>query len=425
MTEILNSESTLIGAILMRPGILNQVRADVQPDHFMGQKTRDIYEAILGLADDRVVIEPSSVMDALAKKKKDYKAELISIIENVATSADWKYHAGRVRDANKRRDLLAISDIIRGGLQEKRDVAEISSEIRKSLLAIDQDENLRDVIDLRTLLPQVLDSIEKGRAAGVPSGIHLLDQRAGGFAGGELIVVAGRPGMGKSVLAKDFAEAAGVPVLYFSLEMSNFELIKRQIASHSGIDYTDIRRSKVPSNRYGDLLKAADKLASKEIHYVESTGMTIDGIVSAAESWKVSHNIGMVVIDYLQLIRTASKSESRQIEVASMSRRLKCLARDLDIPVICLAQLNRSCEARTNKRPMLSDLRESGAIEQDADMVFFVYREHVYTETAPEMEAELILEKSRNTDTWIFPLLFDGPHQAFLNPAPDYLQEVA
>jgi replicative DNA helicase len=260
-----------------------------------------------------------------------------------------------------------------------------------------------------------VDSLKAQKKMGIPSGFRDIDKITGGWNKGELIIIAGRPGMGKSVIAKDFAENAGVPVLYFSLEMSKDELIKRQLSGIASVDFESIRTSEIHVDDWQHIVTAANKLAKFEIRYNDSGNISINEICAIAETEKITNGIGMVVIDYLQLIRSTEKTAVREQEVAGISRKLKGLARSLDIPVICLAQLNRKVDDRKPPIPVLSDLRESGSIEQDADIVGMVYRPWQYDKSEPQNKALFILAKSRNTRTGMIKLSFMGNFQRFEN----------
>ena len=225
--------------------------------------------------------------------------------------------------------------------------------------------------------------------------------------------------MGKSILAKDLAEGAGVPVAYFTLEMSVEELTKRHLAGRGMVNLEALRTGRVTDEDWGKVIRAADSMNDVSIHYVDRGNMTIDDILATSENLKMTEGVGLVVIDYLQLIRPKERLEIREREVSEISRKLKGMARNLEIPVICLAQLNRQCEARENKRPRLSDLRESGSLEQDADIVGFLYREAAYDNQAPKSEAEFIIGKGRNIRVGTVKLYFDGEHQAFRNAIKD------
>ena len=277
------------------------------------------------------------------------------------------------------------------------------------------------VIALKEALGNTIKAIEEisqaeGNVIGVRSGFTRIDRITGGWQPGELILIAGRPGMGKSVFAKDVAENASVPVAYFSLEMSTNELIKRQLASRSKVNFEAIRTGRVNQKDWDRIISGANSLEEVPIFYVDRASMSIDELEGIAQGLKMSEDIGLVVIDYLQLLRSRVRSEGREREVSEISRRLKALARDLEVPVICLSQLNRQCEMRgKDKRPYLSDLRESGALEQDSDIVAFLYRAVVYDQQAAKHEAEFIIGKGRNIRTGRIKLFFDGGHQTFKN----------
>ena len=418
--QILDSEKAVIGAILMNQDILPRIRSRIKPTDFAGEKNRAVYTAMVSLAGQGIPLEPDTVLGEITGGKEDQAARdhLISIIEDVGTSAGWEYHVSRMLEAETRKRILQIADMIRGSLKDKSSAKEILSSLKSAIGKIDQDVSAGKTVSLADALPGVIDSLELGAVKpGTPSGFYDIDNITGGWQNGELVVIAGRPGMGKSLIAKDFAEHAKTPVLYFSLEMSKAELIKRQISGISRVDFECIRTSKIPVDEWDSVIRAADKLSKIPIFYNDSGNLGIDELCAIAETGKLMDNIGLVVIDYLQLIKSEERVEAREREVANISRKLKGLARNLDIPVICLAQLNRQCEARKPPRPVISDLRESGAIEQDADIVGFLYRPWVYDKTADQHEAEFIIAKSRNTRTGIIKMVFDGNNQIFRSAA--------
>jgi replicative DNA helicase len=305
-------------------------------------------------------------------------------------------------------------------MRENVEVTEILSKIRKTILHIKGGEKAK-VIPLSEALNETVKVIEAlcqspGHVIGVPSGFSKIDRITGGWQAGELIYLAGRPGMGKSVFAKDLAENSGVPVAYFSLEMSTVELIKRQLSGRSRVNFEALRTGRVSGEDWDRIMRGADGLTGVPIFYVDRASLTIEELEGLAQGLKMTEDIGLIVIDYLQLLRSRSRSEGREREVSDISRRLKALARDLQLPVICLCQLNRQCEMRgADKRPILSDLRESGSLEQDADIVAFLYRASVYDQTAPKHGAEFIVAKGRNIRTGRIKLFFDGGHQCFEN----------
>jgi replicative DNA helicase len=407
---ILNSEQTILGAILLRSEILPRVKQRVKATDFMSEKNCHIYKAICKLVKDGHVPEPASLVGVLGDT---YEADIISLVADIHTSVGWEYHAEQMVEAATRRNLLELADMIRGGIESRSTSSEILSDIKKRVTKL-SDTGGKATESIVDLLPGVVESLEKGSVRpGVGSGFYDIDRITGGWQNGELIIIAGRPGMGKSLLAKDFAEAAKVPTLIFSLEMSKAELIKRQLSGASRVDFESIRTSNVADSDWDSISRAANKLSDLPIYYNDSGRLTIDQLCAIAETKKLTKGIGLVIIDYLQLIRSVEKADQREREVANLSRELKTLARTLDIPVICLAQLNRECEKRVPPRPRLFDLRESGAIEQDADIVGFLFRPWVYNRDADQHEAHFIIAKSRNTRTGTIKLVFDGSIQRF------------
>lgn len=420
------SEQALIGGILLRPENLVKIRAELSPEDFGSERHTILLTAFSEIADRGDPIEPSVIVKDLEKSGnlakaggKDYLTELV---EAIHTSAGSDYHIEAVKEARVRRTLMNLSDKIRGELNSGTPVGDIMSDLRNLIVQMNEGQKNK-IIRLSDALHSTISHIEalgqaKGGVSGIPSGFVDIDHHTGGFQPGEVIIIAGRPGMGKSILAKDFAENAGVPVAYFSLEMSVQELTKRQLAGKGQVNFEALRTGRLTDGDWSRIIEASNSLAKVPIHYIDMANITIDELIAISENIKMNEDVGLVVIDYLQLIRLRSPLQVREREVSEISRKLKGLARGLEIPVICLAQLNRQCEARgKNKRPRLSDLRESGSLEQDADVVAFIYRDHVYKASAPRHEAEFIIAKGRNIRTGTVPLFFDGEHQSFRNAA--------
>jgi len=418
------SEIALIGAVLMRPSSLVEIRAELDSSAFGDQKCRLIFEAMASLQSRGDPIDMVTISNELEKSGKLEMAGgvefLGAILEHTTTSAGLAYHIRELKEFQARRSLLELLGSVQNDLIENIEVTEILSKIRKTILSIKGGEKAK-VIPLREALNEALKVIEAlcqspGHVIGVPSGFSKIDRTTGGFQAGELIYLAGRPGMGKSVFAKDLAENAGVPVAYFSLEMGTTELVKRQISGRARVNFEALRTGRVSADDWDRIMKGASGLERVPIFYLDRASLTIEELEGLAQGLKMTENIGLIVIDYLQLLRSRNRSEGREREVSEISRRLKALARDLELPVICLCQLNRQCEMRgADKRPILSDLRESGSLEQDADIVAFLYRASVYDQTAPKHEAEFIIAKGRNIRTGRIKLFFDGGHQSFKN----------
>ncbi len=423
MLTIPESEQCIIGGILLNPESIKQIRAEISPDDFSTKKHQMLFQSLLDVTDRGDPILPTSIVDDLKRKHptsiNGTSSYLGDILNNVHTSTGWRYHIKQIKTHKLKQVLLGISNDIDDGVKTN-DARDVLDKIKERLSEIRTGDISGKVVELADALPDVIASMEKTEDPGITTGFYGLDDLIGGWQGGDLIIVAGRPGMGKSILAKDFSEASGVPILFFSLEMPKDQLIKRQLAGQANVNYTSIRRSRVSEGDWPKIVTGAGKLHEMPIAYNDNVNMSIDELVVTCEARKRKEGLDMVVIDYLQLIRTDGKIEYREREVASISVKLKGLARSLKIPVICLAQLNRSCETRGgDKKPMLSDLRESGSIEQDADTVIFIWREAVYKKSAPKHDALLIVAKGRNTGTGTAKLHFDGSRQIFRNPVAE------
>lgn len=422
--DTIQSELCILGAIMINPETLKTIRSEISSDDFSSKKNQLVYEAILDVDMRGEEIMPTSIVDSLSRHGRLDQAGggpyIGDILQSVITSTGTSYHLQRIKSNRLKRDLLTISDVI--AKSEKRNVQDVLVDVKERVSNIKTIEAGQDVYSLADSLLDVYATLEQKDSHSISTGFTVLDKLIIGWQPGDLIIVAGRPAMGKSILAKEFAEAAGVPVLFFSLEMPRNQLIKRQLSSHSGVDYTSIRRANLSSDDMDKIKKATDKLAHIPIAYSDKANMSISEIAATCETYKRNNDLGLVVIDYLQLIRADGKLEYREREVSQISQKLKTMARDLNVPVICLAQLNRACEVRGgDKRPILSDLRESGSIEQDADTVIFVWREFMYIERIYEdgstnaHEATLHVAKGRNTEVGTVRVFFDGAHQRFRN----------
>jgi replicative DNA helicase len=422
MLNIGQSETCILAAMMINPNCLQESRYELRPGDFVNQKNREIYEAILALDNDGIPILPTSILDRLSTYNSKVDETFIGdILVNVQTSLGFEYHIKRIKENRVKRALMELSSRIEDNAT-RMNAAELLAYVNSELSGIHPPAVSQSIVNLSDVLPDVVESIGHHDSHAIPTGIAKLDDMIDGWHPGDLIILAGRPGFGKSILAKDFAESSGVPVLYFSLEMPVDQLVKRQLSRHSGINYTSIRKAQVPDQDWHRIISAANKLDNFQIAYSDKANMSISELVSTCDSYRSKHPLGLVIIDYLQLIRADGKLEHREREVSQISQRLKTMARDFNIPVICLAQLNRACEIRGgDKKPMLSDLRESGSIEQDADTVIFIWRESMYVRkrhedgTTNEHEAMLIVAKGRNSGTGAVKVFFDGAHQRFGN----------
>ncbi len=280
---------------------------------------------------------------------------------------------------------------------------------------------------VRRMLPQLIEKIDEWHSnpdalRGIATGFVDFDRRTGGLRGGDLVIVAGRPSMGKTTLAINMAENVALDpkvkgsVLIFSMEMPSEQLMTRMLSSVGGVPLHDIRSGRVTDHDWARISSATSQLQEARIFIDESPGLTPTELRARARRVKREHGLNMVVVDYLQLMQVSGTKENRATEISEISRGLKALAKELDVPVIALSQLNRSVEQRESKKPVMSDLRESGAIEQDADMILFIYREEVYDKNTPRKgEADIDLAKHRNGETANFVLTFQGQYTRFQN----------
>lgn len=417
----LQSEQAVIGAIFLKPDIMPKVQTVLTRDDFYRDANGAIFQAMETLKKAGNVIEPSAVMVELEKAEVLEKSggldHIASIVQGCSTSAGWKYHADEIRSASVKRQLIASFTEAHEALFSNTPTSEILSTVKSEIIDIESSSEDIQTVHVSEVVPSVLEKIDNGIEMGVPSGFYKLDKVTMGWQAGDLIIIAGRPGMGKSVFAKDCAEHAKAPVLYFSLEMSKEQLINRQLSGISGVDHDALRGGGVERQQWQSIIDAADKLSDMPIYYNDSAKMTIGKLCAISETYKMVKKIGLVVIDYLQLILPDSRGDSREQQVSAISRSLKVLARHLEIPVICLAQLNRKVDDRKPPIPVLSDLRESGSLEQDADFVGFLYRPFMYDQNKDPTEAYFYLAKGRNTRTGKIDLLFNGSNQIFRNPS--------
>jgi replicative DNA helicase len=324
-----------------------------------------------------------------------------------------------------RRLISASNDIIRESYEASEDLDIIIDHAEKKIFDISQKKNKRSFESIKTILLETYSRIEeltknKGKIVGVPTGFRDFDMRTSGLNDSDFILIAARPSMGKTSFAINIAQNAAVryqvPVAIFSLEMSKEQLVQRMLSSESNIELQKIRTGELTEEDWVKLVHAATPLSQAPIFIDDTPGISAMEVRSKARRLKMEHDIGLVVIDYLQLMSGRGKAESRQQEVSEISRSLKALARELNLPVVALSQLSRGPESRQDHRPMLSDLRESGAIEQDADLVVFLYRDEYYNpDTEKKNIAEAIIAKQRNGPTGTVELVWLGQFTKFVS----------
>jgi replicative DNA helicase len=432
----LEAEESVLGAILLADRTMYGlvIEDGLRPEHFYREQHRVIFAAMLELYEASQEIDDVTLSEHLREtgrlEEAGGRASVASVAGAVPAPAHARHYARIVRDNALLRDLLTTTYEIQGKVAGReappRDLVE---QAERAVLEVAHDERRQDFRSVHDVLDVELDklhrlSTEKTALTGTPSGFKDLDELTGGFQPGNLIVIAARPSMGKSALVTNIAENAAVDgdyaVALFSLEMSEAELAQRFIASQAGVHGESLRKGRAEKS-WPKIVKAANNLAQAPIWIDDSSDQGILEIRAKARRLKhqaEGKGLGLIIVDYLQLMRADGRTDNRTEQVGQMSRGLKILARELDVPVIALSQLNRALEARTDKHPLLSDLRESGAIEQDSDVVLFIYRDEYYNEDSEhEGEAELILAKHRNGPLGKVTLTFQKEYPKFRNYA--------
>jgi len=428
----LDAEKSLLGAILISEQSLPDVTEIVKPADFYDERHQHIFDAMWTLYERHKPVDLLTVTAELRRKKtlgqagsSTYLSELTNY---VPTSAHAKAYAELVATCAVRRRLItAAAQITEQAYGEGADTIELLGEAEKSLFAV-SDQNLKtDLISISDLLGETFDHLEdlhknKGAISGVKSGFPDLDRLTAGFHPSDLFVIAARPAMGKTALvlnlARNVATINQKDVLFFSLEMGKEQLINRMLADASGIDSFKLETGNFSGDDFSLISEAMSELSEAPIFIDDTPGMTVMEMRTKARRAAHDHQLGLIVVDYLQLMSSSSKrgQENRVQEVSEISRGLKLIARELNVPVIAVSQLSRSVESRNPQIPMLSDLRDSGSIEQDADLVMFIYREDYYNpETERQNLTDLIIAKHRRGPTGKIELFFDKARVRFMS----------
>lgn len=426
----MEAEKAVLGSILINPVSMNRVVDILGPDFFYAPSNRLIYEAMFNLYNQNKPLDAISISDYFLSKNQmqdiggsEYLSDLMS---DTILSSNIEYYANIIKEnALKRKLITAGSSIIEETFrnpeaQESLEFAE------KMIFDISQQKTSQDIEPLTNVLLETVEKIEyrcnnKGSYTGVPSGYHDLDNMTAGFQNSDFIILAARPSMGKTAFALNIAQniaiRQNVPVIIFSLEMSKVQLAQRVVCAEAEIDAQRVRMGDLQINEWEKMGAKLNDLHAAPLYIDDTAGMSVSDIRAKCRRFKMKNpNLGLILIDYLQLIEDRSSNDRNQ-QISSISRGLKSLARELDVPIIALSQLSRKVEDRTDKRPMLSDLRESGAIEQDADVVMFIFREEYYDKENPELKnkAQIIIAKQRNGPTGSFELIFQGSTTKFKN----------
>ncbi len=436
--QSVEAEQAVLGGLLIEAEAWDLVSDLVGEEDFYRRDHRLIFRAVRELAEQGEAVDAVTVSEHLAKQGDaggvtlDY---LAALAKNTPTAANIKAYAGIVRERSVLRQLARAAQEIGEAAfaPEGRSVTELLDLAERKVFEIAEQGGRagRSYSDIRELLVRAVDRIDQLFQAdspytGVPTGFHDFDEMTSGLQKSDLIIVAGRPSMGKTSFAMNMVEHAaikgGLPVAVFSMEMPGEQLAMRMMSSLGRIDQHKVRTGKLDDDDWPRLTSAVDLLNNARIFIDDTPGLTPAELRARARRIKREHDLGLIVVDYLQLMQVPGNRESRANEISEISRSLKGLAKELEVPVVALSQLNRSLEQRPNKRPVMSDLRESGAIEQDADLIVFIYRDEVYNEDSPDKgTAEIIIGKQRNGPIGTVRLTFLGRYTRFEN----YIHELA
>ncbi|MFM8728697.1 MAG: replicative DNA helicase [Planctomycetaceae bacterium] len=429
----LDAEKSVLGSILLMNEAIDEVGESLKAEHFYSDAHQKIYAAIHKLYEAGIRgIDAITLAEELIRRNEldtvGGPAYLAEILETVPHAAHVRYYADIVRDKWMQRSLIyACTEILADCYNAADDVESLLQSAERRVFSNVEEQGATASIAIRDILMDAFHRIDDrlrktGDVTGITTGFRDLDEQTTGFQATELIILAARPSMGKTALVCNIAEAvarkSGKGVLLFSLEQSNLELAERFLAITAKINGHDLRAGNLSEDQHMQLVKASDDLARLPLFIDDKPGRTMTQVAALARRLHRRSQLGIIIIDYLQLIEPEDKNAPREQQIAGISRRLKFLAKELRVPLVALAQLNRGVELREDKRPRLADLRESGAIEQDADMVMFLHRPDAYDPEDRPGEAEIIVAKHRSGPTGIIRLTWRKEFMRFENYSP-------
>uniref|UniRef100_A0A7C4CCM7 Replicative DNA helicase n=1 Tax=Fervidobacterium thailandense TaxID=1008305 RepID=A0A7C4CCM7_9BACT len=432
----IEAEQALIGSILIEPEKMDQIVSIVSSSDFYDPRNKYIFRVMEELHDQGQPIDIISVCDRLRDEglldRVGGELYVAQLADTVPTAAHAEVYAQIVRDKAILRELIAAGSQIVERAYSDSDVEEILDEAERIVFRIAESRATKTYVDIRNALTEVFEHLEQlrekhlkgiaGLVTGIPTGFKKLDEMTSGFHKSDLIIIAARPSVGKTAfalnLAKNMATVGEASVGIFSLEMSKEQLIQRLLCMESLVDLQKVRRGWLSDEEWKRLVAGASKLMKANIIIDDESNLEPRVLRAKARRMKKEYNVDAIFIDYLQLMNLGDRRDSRQQEISEISRSLKLLARELDIAIVALSQLSRAVEQREDKRPRLSDLRESGAIEQDADVVIFLYREEYYKKQHVDLphETEIIIGKQRNGPIGTVTLMFNPSFTNFFEP---------
>lgn len=426
----LEAEQSVIGSMIMDKDAILVASEVINSSDFYEQQHGILFDTMLDLFNEGKPVDLVTLQNRL--KEKDVPPQISSLefirdlVSSVPTSANVKYYAQIVRDKSVLRRLIKVAEETANECYlDKENLDVILEKTEKEVFNISQNRGTKDFTDIKDIVLRSIDSIEaasknKGSVTGIATGFYDLDYKTAGLQPSDLILIAARPSMGKTAFALNIAEyvalRSNITTAVFSLEMSQDQLAKRLLAMNSKVDSQNIRTGNLSSDEWASLMEGARVIGNSGLVIDDTSSISISELRSKCRKLKLERNLGLVIIDYLQLMSGSRRAESRQQEISEISRSLKALAREINVPVIALSQLSRAVEQRPDKRPMLSDLRESGAIEQDADVVMFIYRDDYYHLDSQEPGVtEIIIGKQRNGPTGTIKLAWLAQYMKFAN----------
>ena len=424
------AEQSVIGSMIMSRDAIVEASEIITGADFYQQQYGIVFEAMIELHDEGKAVDLITLQERL--KEKDLPPEISSmefvrdLLSAVPTSANVKYYAEIVAEKSMLRKLIKTTEEITNacyvGKEKTQDILEVTE---KKIFDLVQNRGSEEFVPIRQVVLNAIEKIEKasrsqGSVTGIPTGFIDLDYKMSGFQPSDLILVAARPSMGKTAFVLNIAQYMAfhndVTAAIFSLEMSKEQLVNRLLALESKVDSQNIRTGNLEDEEWAKLIEGANIIGKSNLIIDDKPGISISELRSKCRKYKMEHNLGVIFIDYLQLMTGSGRSESRQQEISEISRSLKALARELNVPVVALSQLSRAVEQRPDHRPMLSDLRESGAIEQDADVVMFIYRDDYYNKDSENKNiAEIIIAKQRNGPIGTVNLVWLPNYTKFVN----------
>lgn len=426
----LEAEQSVIGSMIMSKDAIVEASEMITGVDFYQQQYGIVFEAMVELHDEGKAVDLVTLQDRL--REKELPPEISSmefvrdLLATVPTSANVKYYAEIVAEKSMLRKLIKTTEEIGNlcylGKEKTQDILEVTE---KKIFDLVQNRGSEEFVPIRQVVLNAIEKIEKasrtqGSVTGIPTGFIDLDYKMSGFQPSDLILVAARPSMGKTAFVLNIAQYMAfhndVTAAIFSLEMSKEQLVNRLLALESKVDSQNIRTGNLEDEEWAKLIEGANIIGKSHLIIDDKPGISISELRSKCRKYKMEHNLGIIFIDYLQLMTGSGRSESRQQEISEISRSLKALARELNVPVVALSQLSRAVEQRPDHRPMLSDLRESGAIEQDADVVMFIYRDDYYNKDSENKNiAEIIIAKQRNGPIGTVNLVWMPNYTKFVN----------